>query len=51
MNKEIKLKIQDAADRANIIKALAIAGYKVWAEEKKGEFSWETNYFVKFILK
>ena len=50
MKKEIiKLKIQYQVDRENIISALANSGYKVWVEEKEGDWCWEKNYYVCFV--
>lgn len=52
MSKIIKLKINSAKDRVDIIIALANSGYKVWVEKEEHK-SWRggDKYFVVLELK
>ena len=49
MSKETKVKIQNGANRENMVIALANAGYKVWVE-KEEQPSWRGGdiYYVVF---
>lgn len=46
----VRLKIQNASDREDMVKALANSGYKVWIEEKE-EGVFNTKYFVCFEMR
>ena len=50
-NREIKIKIEGASYREDIIIALAGSGYKVWVEEKQNkDDEFVIDYYVCFNL-
>jgi len=51
MENKIKLKIQNAEDRENMVLALTNAGYKTWVEVKEEDtLTYEKEYFIVFEL-
>lgn len=46
--KVVRIQIDRWSDRAAIIQALAVAGYKTWCSDKRPRYTTSTKYYVYF---